>query len=124
MKNNDREVFIIVGGLFALCVFIGIVAYNFLPNNEKSSSYYVKVNDNINAKIEKLYVENSILTLETTGANEYCVKTTKSIPNSNSICWKKIENDITKVNIYSYKKYYVWIKDIDGNISKEASINS
>ena len=125
MEKSNGTTFIVVVGILILCVFIGVITFNLMPNNEKSSSYYVKVNDNINAKIENIYVEDNELTIITSGdAVEYCVKTTKSNPSDNAICWKKIEGNITSTSVYKYKKYYVWIKDNEGNISSPISINS
>ena len=54
-KNNNMTTFIIVSGILVLCVFAVVLAVNILPNNE-SNSYYVKVEDNMGAKIEELYI--------------------------------------------------------------------
>ena len=47
MKNNNSTTFIIVSGIFVLCVFAFVAAYNILPNNKESNSYYVKVGDEL-----------------------------------------------------------------------------
>ena len=70
-------------------------------------------------------IDNNKLNITTSGdAVEYCVKSTRTTPESNNICWKKIENNTASISIYKYKKYYVWIKDTSGNISSPMSINT
>ena len=122
-KNNNMTSFIIVTGILVVVIFVGILAINLLPNYE-SNSYYVKVDDEMRAKIETLDIKDSKLSITTSGdAYEYCVKSTRSTPESSNICWKKIDSNTATISIYKYKKYYVWIKDINGNISSPISIN-
>ena len=122
--NNKMTSFIIVTGLLVLVVFTAVLTINLSPNYE-SNSYYVKVGDEMSAKIEALDIKNNKLNITTSGdAKEYCVKSTKSTPDSGNICWKKIENDTASISIYKNKKYYVWIKDENGNISSPMSINT
>lgn len=124
MKNNNMTAFIVTAGLFVLLIFGTVMAINLSPNYE-SKSYYLKVEDDMSAKIEALDIKNNKLNITTSGdASEYCVKTTRSTPESNNICWKKISNNNATISIYKYKKYYVWIKDTNGNISNPMSINS
>ena len=79
----------------------------------------------MSAKVEALDIENNRLKITTSGdVAFYCVKSTKSTPDNNNICWKKIENNTASISIYHHKKYYVWIKDINGNISSPMSINT
>ena len=105
-------------------MFATVLAINLLPNYE-SNSYYVKVEDEMSAKIEALDIDNNKPNISTSGdAVEYCVKSTRTAPESNNICWKKIENNNASISIYKYKKYYVWIKDTSGNISSPMSINT
>ena len=124
-NNNQNQVtFIIIASIIILCVFAVVVAINFLPNFE-SDSYYVKVEDEMSAKIESLDILDNKLKITMSGdAKEYCVKSTKSTPSSNSLCWKKVEDNTATISIFPYKKYYVWVKDIDGNISIPMSINT
>ena len=125
MKSNNSTSFIIITGIVILCVFVGVVAFNILPNNNESTSYYVKVKDNTEAKIESLKYDNGNLTITTSGkTKEYCVKTTKSEPDLNNICWKKMTGNKAIVKAYGYKKYYVWVKDNENIISKFTSINT
>lgn len=122
MKKNNLTSFIIFSGIFVLCVFTFVATYNILPNNRESNSYYAKPNDKINAKVESLNIQENKLVITTSGnASEYCAKTTKSTPKSDNLCWKKIENNRASTSIYKDKKYYVWIKDTDGNISSPTS---
>lgn len=125
MKNNNSTSFIVFAGVIVLCVFTVVAAINLLPRNNESNSYYVKVGDEMSAKIEALDIKNNKLNITTSGdAIEYCVKSTKSTPDSNNICWKKIENNTASISIYQYKKYYIWIKDTNNKISSPMSINT
>ena len=120
-NNNNMTSFIIVAGVIVLVVFATVLAINLLPNYE-SNSYYVKVGDEMSAKVEALDIDNNKLNITTSGdAVEYCVKSTRTTPESNNICWKKIENNTASISIYKYKKYYVWIKDTSGNTIKTCS---
>lgn len=125
MKKNNSTSFILLVGFFILCVFVGVIAYNLNPNIKKSNSYYVKVGDDMSAKIEAFDISNGILNITTSSdVLEFCVKSTKTTPESNNLCWKKIENNTASLSIYKGKKYYVWTKDINGNISSPMSINT
>lgn len=122
-KNNNMTSFIIVTGIIVLLVFTVVLGINILPNYE-SNSYYVKVGDEMSAKIEALDIKDNKLNITTSGdAIYYCVKSTRSTPESNNICWKKIENNMASISVYKYKKYYVWIKDTNNSISSPMSIN-
>lgn len=124
MKNNNITSFIIVVGLLVLIVFTSVITINLLPNRE-SNSYYVKVGDNMSAKIETINITNGKLYIETSGDPiQYCVKSTKSKPKSNSLCWSSIINNNASISIYQGKKYYIWIKDDLGNISEYLSVNT
>lgn len=125
MKNNNSTSFIVFAGVIVLCVFTVVAAINLLPRNNESNSYYVKVGDEMSAKIEALDIKNNKLNITTSGdATEYCVKSTKSTPDSNNICWKKIANNTASISIYQYKKYYIWIKDTNNKVSSPMSINT
>ena len=125
MKSNNSTSFIVFSGLLVLCVFTVVAAINFLPRNNQSNSYYVKVGDEMSAKVEALDIEGNKLNIKTSGdASFYCVKSTKTTPDNSSICWKKIENNTALISVYYNKKYYVWIKDTNGNISSPMSINT
>ena len=125
MKNNKHTTFIIIAGALVLGVFIYVVAYNMIPKNRQSNSYYVKVGETMSAKIDAIKIEGNTLTISTLGdAKEYCVKTTKTTPGNNNLCWKAIENNTANIQIYNYKKYYIWIKDTSDNISSPMSIDA
>lgn len=124
MKNNSKTTFIIVAGIIVLVVFATVLSINLLPNYE-SNSYFVKVGDEMSAKIEAVNIENGKLIITTSGDPiEYCVKSTRTTPTDNALCWKKVENNTASVSVFKYKKYYVWIKDEVGNISNYLTINS
>ena len=124
IQNNNQISFILIAGVIILCIFSSVVAVNLISKNE-SDSYYVKLEDDMNAKIESLDIKDSKLKITMSGDTaEYCVKSTKSTPEPDSLCWKKINDNTAVISIYQYKKYYVWIKDIKGNISIPISVNT
>lgn len=76
------------------------------------------------AKIEDITKENGKLIITTTGnPTEYCLKTTKSVPSVDSLCWNKIENNKAESSYFTYKKYYLWIKDSNNRISGRTTID-
>jgi len=65
-----------------------------------------------------LEIINNKVELVTSGdIDSYCIKTTKTNPNLNSICWTKVKSEKTVVSLLALKKHYIWIKDTSGNIS-------
>lgn len=124
MKKNNTTSFIIIGGIIILIIFAIVIAINLLPSHE-SNSYYVKVGDEMSAKIESVNIDNGKLLITTSGDPiEYCVKSTRTKPASNSICWNKVTNNNASISIFQGKKYYVWIKDNTNNISNYLIVNS
>lgn len=122
MKNSNST-FIVAGGILILSVFSFVIAKNILPDNN-DNQYYAKPNENMTAKIDKIEKENNKIIITTVGdPTAYCLKTTKSIPSINSLCWNKIENNKVELSYFEYKKYYVWIKDKDSRISERVVIN-
>ena len=125
MKNNNKTTFIIVSGILVLVVFTFVATINILPKITSSDSYFVKVEDDMSAKVEALEIKNGKMTVITSGdAIEYCVKSTKSTPTDNALCWKKIENNKATISVYNYEKYYIWIKNIEGKVSSPMSVNT
>ena len=125
MKNNNKTTFIIVSGILVLAVFTFVATINILPKITSSDSYFVKVEDDMSAKVEALEIKNGKMTVITSGdAIEYCVKSTKSTPTDNALCWKKIENNKATISVYNYEKYYIWIKNIEGKVSSPMSVNT
>ena len=122
--SNNMTTFIIVTGIIVLSIFTVVAGINLLPNNE-SNSYYVKVEDGMSAKVESLNINNDVVDITTTGDTiEYYVKSTKSTPSLNNMCWKKIKNNTATFSIYKDKKYYIWVKDTNNNISTPMSFNT
>lgn len=121
--NNKTTTFILLMGLIVLGVFTTVLALNLLPNNE-SGSYYGKEGKQIQAKIESIEINNGVLEITTSGlAKEYCVKSTKTYPDGNNICWKEIIENKAFYSVYKDTKYYVWIKDTNNIISEPKTIN-
>lgn len=122
MKSNSST-FIVISGVIILSIFSFIIAKNILPDND-NDQFYAKPNEDMTARIDKVEKENDKLIITTIGnPTEYCLKTTKSIPEENSLCWNKIENNKVEVPYFKYKKYYVWIKDTEGRISGRTIID-
>lgn len=124
MESNKKTSFIIITGIVIIIIFGVVIAANLLPNHE-SNSYFVKVGDDMSAKIESINIVDGKLYIETSGDPiEFCVKTTRTKPSKNAVCWNKVENNTATISIFEYKKYYIWIKDEEGNISNYLSINA
>ena len=124
MKENNSTTFIIFTGLTILCIFTAVATINLLPEHNKSNAYYTKVDEEIDGKIESININSNKLNIITSGnIIEYCIKTTKTPPKQNNICWKKINNNNITTAIYPDKKYYIWIKDNQNKISTPTSIN-
>lgn len=124
MKNNSSNVFIVIAGFFIVFVF-GVVLKNNLDPNYESNSYYVKTEEMANAKIETISLNDDKLFINTSGdASSVCIKTTKSKPDLNNICWKNVENGGVEVSVYKNKTYYIWVKDSKGLLSQPKSINT
>ena len=122
-------------GTLIVVVFFFVLILNILPDTGNSSNNSVISDDNDKnntiidksngAKIISLSMENDKLKIVLDdGVSEYCIKTTKTKPNSNSICFKRVDNNIVYTSIYKYKKYYIWTKDYTGNISNYISTES
>lgn len=123
MKKQNQTSAIIIMGAVILCVFGTVIAINLLPDGLVSDSYYAKIDEKVNAKIETLEMIEHKIELGISGdIDSYCIKTTKTKPNSNSMCWVKISEEKTVISILAGKSYYLWIKDTEGNISSPRSI--
>ena len=122
MNNQNTTTAILILGVVILGVFSYVIAVNMLPNNVSSDSYFSKVDSNMEAAIERYEMQDGKLVIYTIGNNtSICVKTTKSNPKANSLCWIRAQNNIVKTSVYPNKNYYVWIKDTNGNISSPKS---
>lgn len=124
MKNNkDSGAFLILAGILILSVFTYISAKSMLPNNS-SSSFFSKDNNELNANIDDIKIRNKKLVINTSDDVYVCVKQTKTKPNKNSLCWKKVENNEIEISIYIGKIYYIWIMDNENNISNYIQYNT
>jgi len=124
MKKNNMTTFIIITGIFVVSVFAYVVVINMKGNNE--SNYYSAGVDNLaNTKIEYLDIVDNKLIIKTVGDSAYyCVKSTKSVPEINSICFNQIEDNYASVYVLPHKNYYVWLKDSNNVITKAIKVNS
>ena len=122
-------------GTLIVVVFFFVLILNILPDTSNSSNNSVISNDitenntainkDNGAKIISLSMENDKLKIVLDdGVSEYCIKTTKTKPSVNSICFKRVDTNIVYTSIYKYKKYYIWTKDYNGNISNYISTES
>ena len=122
-------------GTLIVVVFFFVLALNVLPNTSNLSNNSVipsdstenntAINKDNGAKIISLNIENDKLKIVFDNeVSEYCIKTTKTKPTINNICFKKIQNNTVYTSIYKYKKYYIWTKDYNGNISNYISTES
>ena len=118
MNKQNTTTAILVLGTLILCIFSCVVAVNILPDNVHSESYFSKIDSEMLTKIDKIEMKNGKLEIYTIGNNaSICVKTTKSIPKHNSLCWINAKENIVTTSVYQNKNYYIWIKDEKGNIS-------
>ena len=126
-------------GTLIVVVFFFVLALNIMPSNSNnnnlstnsvisndiSTSTNINTNETNGAKIISLSMENDKLKIVLDdGVSEYCIKTTKTKPTMNSICFKRVDTNIVYTSIYKYKKYYIWTKDYNGNISNYISTES
>ena len=120
--NNSANIFIIIAGSVIVLVFAFVLKNNLSPNYE-SRSYYAKPEEQTTARIEKTYIENNkLVVLTSSEAVALCVKTTKTLPDSNHICWKSISSGKNEQSVYKEKQYYLWVKDKDGKLSPVLNI--
>ena len=110
-------------GTLIVVVFFFVLILNILPGTN------INTNETNGAKIISLSMENDKLKIVLDdGVSEYCIKTTKTKPTMNSICFKRVDTNvdtnIVYTSIYKYKKYYIWTKDYNGKISNYTSVDS
>ena len=118
MDNSKLTSYMIVLGICLLGVFGYVATYNMLSLNNSSNSFFSKVSDNVDGKIDNIKFVNNELVINTVGeVSSVCVKSTKSRPGIDSICWKNVKDNKVVTSIYEYKSYYIWIKDANNNIS-------
>ena len=130
-KNDTMKPFIIVSGIMILIIFTVILGINVATKLEEDSNEGTGLETSAkyvtfeSAKVEKMDVKDNKLYITTSGdAKKFCAKSTKSTPEDNNICWKDIDDNESSISVYKNKKYYVWIKDSDNNISNPVSINT
>ena len=123
-KENNTSAIMAVLGALILIIFVVILMQNIDTNNE-SGSYYMQEKDNMKAIINTVKIEKNDLIIGTVNdAISFCVKRTRSTPNVNSLCWKKINNNTGTMKVYNNKMYYIWIKDSNNNISNPTIVKA
>jgi hypothetical protein len=121
-ENNNVSAIMAILGALILIIFVVIMMDN-VNHDNASGSYYMQEKENMKATINSVKVEKNDLIIGTINdATSFCVKTTKSTPDVNSLCWKKILNNTGTMKIYNNKMYYIWIKDSNNNISNPTVI--
>ena len=104
--------------LGTLIVIIFITVLTIVIINNKNHLSANSIVSNTNSSIISLSMEGNKLKISFDNkVSEYCIKTTKTKPSINNICFKKVNNNIVYISIYKYKKYYIWTKDYNDNIS-------
>ena len=123
MKQNKITSQIIIFGVVIICIFTYVATINLIDNNS-SNKYYAK-DKKIDGRIDNYYINDNKLVVEISGnIKDICIKTTRSIPDTNSICWNNVNDGRYSISIYDYKTYYIWIRDINGNVSESVKYNS
>ena len=120
MKKKNKRIVIVVS-LIILLVFTYVSYINIANTSPEedldSSKYIIDINDKT-ARIESLKHEDGKLKIDVENTKAICVKSTKSIPSINSICWKKITNNKFSTSVYEFKMYYIWLLDSNNNIKE------
>ena len=112
MKNKNIW-WVTLGGMIVILIFIFVVIKN-VPN---TNSFNANIDDTVSSKIKSLdMLDNKAILYTTDDITNYCAKTTVSTPSAKSLCWRSLDNNKAEINIYFYKKYYIWIMDDDNNI--------
>lgn len=107
-------------GTLIVVIFITCLAIVIITNKNYLSTNSVISNNNSNI-ISLTMEDNKLKIIFDNKVSEYCIKTTKTKPSINNICFKKVNNNTVYTSIYKYKKYYIWTMDNNGNISDYVS---
>jgi len=125
MKSTQATSYILILGIIILGIFTYVAAINIFDNDASTNPLFSKTEKEVDATIESTQILNNKLVITTKGdAKELCIKTTKTEPKINALCWTKVENNTVTTSTYSYKTYYIWIKDSNNNISDYIKYNS
>lgn len=125
MNSTKSTSYILILGMIILGVFTYVAAINIFDDDASSNPFFSKTAKEVNAYIDNTQVVDNKLLITTRGdAQELCIKTTKTEPSVNALCWIKVDGNMVKTSIYSYKTYYIWLKDSNNNISEVVKYNS
>ena len=125
MNSTKTTSYILILGIIILGVFTYVTALNIFDNDASTNPLFSKTEKEVDATIENIQIVNNKLIITTKGeAKELCIKTTKTEPKVNSLCWTKVENNTLTTAIYSHKTYYIWLKDSNNNISNYTEYTS
>ena len=125
MNSTKTTSYIVILGIIILGIFTYVATLNIFDNDASTNPLFSKTEKEVDAQIENTEVIDNKLVITTKGdAQELCIKTTKTEPKVNSLCWTKVENNTVTISTYSYKTYYIWLKDSNNNISNYTKYNS
>ena len=125
MNSTKTTSYIVILGIIILGIFSYVATLNIFDNDASTNPLFSKTEKEVDAQIENTEVIDNKLVITTKGdAQELCIKTTKTEPKVNSLCWTKVENNTVTISTYSYKTYYIWLKDSNNNISNYTKYNS
>lgn len=124
MNNKNNSTFLVIAGIIILGIFTYISTVNILPNNS-SDSFFSKDDGEMNTIITGISLDNDKLIITTSNNDaSICVKQTKSVPSSNSLCWKNTVNNHTTISVFIGKTYYIWLKDSENKTSNYIQYNT
>ena len=117
MKKEDNKVIIIVSSII-LGVFLAVCLFNLRFTNEEDTYYSTDIIKSID------YINNKLNLTTNDEIVAVCVKSTKSTPEIDSLCWKDVLNNRVTLSIYEYKTYYIWTKDNQDTINYYTKYNT
>ena len=125
MKDTKTTSYILILGMIVLGIFTYVAVSNIFGDNISSNQFFSKTNKEVDAYIDNTQIIDDKLLITTGGdARELCIKTTKTKPSVNALCWTSVENNTVSLSVYNYKTYYIWLKDSNNKISDCVEYNS
>lgn len=111
-----KYIVILVIGILFFSIAVYVINNNYSNMQANSTGY-------VNEDVRNISYENNKLRIDvSSNIDKYCIKTTKTKPEKNNICFNKITNT-AYASIYEYKKYYLWLLDKNDVVSDYIEIN-